>query len=97
MEIVGLIKATGMRSKLKLVSNMLLKPFDSHFADILERFDMHVGLFQAHMQASSAVEALAFYRTWREKMGPVLQPVEPDPDAVNEQQRHELGKLQVLA
>jgi Cdc6-like AAA superfamily ATPase len=63
----------GIRSRLKIFNTMVWKPFDTHFAEIIEKFELHSEFFQDIMQTTSAVTAMAFEERWKSHMAPHIE------------------------
>jgi len=50
---------------------MAFKPFEAHFAETIEKFEMHSELFRNLTNTTSAVAALEFYNRWEAHMSQV--------------------------
>lgn len=44
------------------------KPFDAHFAEIIENFELHSRIFESLVTATTAELALGFYKEWDKQM-----------------------------
>ncbi|KAM5357150.1 hypothetical protein ACJZ2D_016563 [Fusarium nematophilum] len=59
-----LLSGSEIVSRIKFFGKMAFIPFETHFQEIIEKFELHSQLFAFHMQTVSNEEAIKFYSQW---------------------------------